>query len=124
MDLSFRNRLDPEGFVDAESVGLAVVGADEPGHVALEDRWRDVPEPLWSRLLLIGRAYELDFPDLMSTRDDTVLDAAQCRALCEELRFIARVVADPALAGAIDRVVGEASGVAARADLRLIISPP
>ncbi|WP_339915756.1 hypothetical protein [uncultured Brevundimonas sp.] len=80
------HRLEAEAFADDVEVSLQC-GALEA----------QVPERLFRRLVLLGRAYELHRLSLL--QEDAVLDSVQAQSLSDELEFVRELVpTDHALA--------------------------
>lgn len=93
MEVEFNDR-----FADARYV------EDQPVHVFRADRhagqgsgdeaW--IPERLWSRIRLVGAAYELRLlPLLDGTVDPIFINAVQSAELARELDFVTAVLNDP-----------------------------
>src|SRR5690606_31654826 len=73
---------------------------DEQVRVLHADREVWLSERLLRRLVLIGAAYELHLLPLLG--EDASLNAVQADALLAELEFVGALVADPALASALN----------------------
>ena len=79
------------------------------------------PERVARRLLQVGRAYELHYlGEVAGESAPTMLTAAQCETLADELDFIRDVVNDPVLVGMVDLVAAEAA-ICARTGDSLIL---
>jgi hypothetical protein len=122
--MNFTELLEFSSYADDESVGIAAVQASELPGPLIDDRWSYIPEPLWRRLLNLGEAYSLHYPQIAEPIVDTVLNPSQCQSLCEELEFLRRVVSDAAAHSAIDTIISKAVEVSRSASLRLVVSPP
>jgi len=75
---------------------------DETVRVACLGQETCVSERLFSRLVLLGAAYELHLLPLL--REDASINAVQAETLSEELAFVRALVADEALGSLLERM--------------------
>jgi len=95
----FADRLEPETYRDDESWVVALVRSGRPVDwaSALPDEQASVPERIAERLLALGRAYGLHHLLTLDGAEQNRLNADQAAAVADGVRFVLRVVADPAL---------------------------
>jgi hypothetical protein len=122
--MDFSALLNPKTYADAEPVEVFVAEVHVLPGSAPAEPWSTIPEPLWDRVLALGRAYRLHFAQVVGPVDDAVFEPAQCQWLCEELAFLGGVVSDPAAQEALTKLYRAAARVANAPALRLVISPP
>jgi hypothetical protein len=104
----FADRLEPATFSDDPPIGA---GASDD-----YTDWVYLPERLFYRMLDLGRAYDLHILPSLHLYDRNELDRDRTASLIEELEFLADVVNDRALTGAIT-VLRDAASRAARSPL-------
>jgi hypothetical protein len=121
--MKFADRLDPATFADDEVVGVALCDRDIPSVDLPESAWVFIPERLFNRLLLLGRAYSLHFAELVDAQAESSLNSTQCEGAAEELHFLEQVVGDAALTGTLKELVSRVER-AASTGMSLRFSPP
>ncbi len=122
--MKYENLTNPQEFLDDEPVDFAAVDeAILPGPIE-EKHWVHISERLWSRLLLMGAAYNLHFSQVIEPVIDTVLRPEQCESFNDELEFLLEVVNDQAFQEALIVVRSELGKVLNRNNMRFVISPP
>ena len=122
--MTLSSRLDPATYTKDEPVGIAAVARQELPGPFPDQRWRYIPERLWARILNLGAAYELHFAQVFEPTIDTVVAAAQCDAVEEELRFLSAVIRDEALMSALGVILDEMAKVRGHSTMALVVSPP
>lgn len=101
----FEDRFDAGRYRDDPTVGVFC----EPAGI---ETW--VPERVYRRLLLLGKAYELHYLDFIpGDSEPRYLNSTQAAGLVDELEFLAGVVEDSLLKSAVAEIL-KVVGVAVR----------
>ena len=124
MNEKYSKLISPLEYLNDEPVGFAAVKVEFlPGPIE-EKFWVYISERLWSRLIFIGNAYNLHFPQIVEPVIDTVLLPEQCDSFDEELAFLLTITNDSAFSEALHTIRAEIGKVINRKSMRFVISPP
>ncbi|MCB1045546.1 MAG: hypothetical protein KDC35_21580 [Acidobacteria bacterium] len=121
--MNLEDRVAPTSFDDDEVVGFSGTAQDVDIDETPESDWVWIPETLFNRLILIGKAYDLHFASLIDWHEDSVLNSKQCEGFLAELEFIRRIVSDAALHEALDRILSAVVTVCRHNTFVLRVSP-
>ena len=122
--MDFSDRLDPAKYSDDETVGIAAAPRDVPDEDVSDSQWVHISERLFGRLLALGQAYSLHYISVLDPWDETHFNGTQCQGFLEELRFLVRIVSDPALNEALESLIGKTDDVIHHDGLSLRFCPP
>jgi hypothetical protein len=90
----------------------------------LIDSWISISEILWHRILFLGKAYKLHFPNVIKPLEDSVFNYKQCEYFEEEICFLLSVINDEAVNYTLNILLSEINKIKFNSKYCLIISPP
>jgi len=122
--MGIEDRVDPKNFSEDEPVGIGVRRTGVPPEQVGDKDGIFVSERLFKRLLHLGRAYALHFPDLIDANEDSYLNARQCEGTLTELEFLAGMTSDCALSPILSAITERVREDARDHSSVLWISPP